>query len=248
MPDFRMQQNSFPISSVIDAATRNAQLQVQARDQGNKALIEGLQAIGGIGQSLYDQKVKVAQALAGAHLYAQEHPEVVGDNQVTSTPQGPVTQNQTAAYDPATGSVTPSRPPLDIRTIATAMQGMSPKDMFENQVQSRLAKVNEGELGIKKQYEPEKIANESKRIAAEEENNRIQRLIQGMLANATIKNQQAQREQESENAALDANKEAAKHYLLHPVDAYRASKALSSAGKGQKSSGGWSYVGKVEKK
>lgn len=63
MPDFRL-QNNFPISSVIDAAGRNAQLQEQAREAGNKSLIEGLTSIGQIGQSLYDTKKRVAQSLA----------------------------------------------------------------------------------------------------------------------------------------------------------------------------------------
>lgn len=63
MPDFRLQP-SFPIASVIDAAGRNAQLQEQAREAGNKSLIEGLRSIGQVGQSLYDQKKRVAQSLA----------------------------------------------------------------------------------------------------------------------------------------------------------------------------------------
>lgn len=63
MPDFRLQP-SFPIASVIDAASRNAQLQAQSREAGNKALIEGLQSIGQVGQSLYDTKKRVAQSLA----------------------------------------------------------------------------------------------------------------------------------------------------------------------------------------
>lgn len=63
MPDFRLQP-SFPIASVVDAAGRNAQLQEQAREAGNRSLIEGLQSIGQIGQSLYDTKKRVAQSLA----------------------------------------------------------------------------------------------------------------------------------------------------------------------------------------
>lgn len=68
MPDFRMQQN-FPIATVIDAAGRNAQLQEQSREAGNKALIEGLQSIGEVGQSLYDTKKRVAQSLALGRKY-----------------------------------------------------------------------------------------------------------------------------------------------------------------------------------
>lgn len=63
MPDFKFNSN-FPIASVIDAAGRNAQLQEQAREAGNRSLIEGLQSIGQIGESLYDTKRRVAQSLA----------------------------------------------------------------------------------------------------------------------------------------------------------------------------------------
>lgn len=68
MPDFRIQP-SFPISSVIDAASRNAELQEQARQEGNKSILEGLQGIGQVGQSLFDTRKRVAQSLAiGRHL------------------------------------------------------------------------------------------------------------------------------------------------------------------------------------
>src|SRR5689334_16801294 len=63
MPDFRLQP-TFPIAPVIDAASRNAQLQERAREVGNQSLVDGLQAIGQIGQSLYDTKKRVAQSLA----------------------------------------------------------------------------------------------------------------------------------------------------------------------------------------
>lgn len=63
MPDFRIQP-SFPIASVIDAATKNAQLQEHAREAGNKSLLEGLQSIGEVGQSLFDTKKRVAQSLS----------------------------------------------------------------------------------------------------------------------------------------------------------------------------------------
>ncbi len=59
-----MQPNAFPIASVIDAASKNAQLQEQAREAGNQSLIAGLKSIGDIGQSLYDTKHRIAQSLA----------------------------------------------------------------------------------------------------------------------------------------------------------------------------------------
>lgn len=229
MPDFTLKP-TFPVSSVIDAASRNAALQQQARESGNQSLIAGLQSIGQIGQSLFDQKVRVAQALAGAHMMATQNPELLGDNQVTQTQQGPVTQNQTASYDPSTGTATPNRPPLDIRTIATAMYGMSPKDMFEHQIQTQAAKTAQEELALKQKTEPQRLAIEGQKSLAEIQNAQVMRKIQAMLANATIKNQAQERTQAAENSALEANKETAKHWLLHPVDAYNASKAISTAG------------------
>ncbi len=63
MPDFRLQP-SFPIASVVDAAQRNNQLQEQAREAGNRSLIEGLQSIGKVGESLLARRQQMAQALA----------------------------------------------------------------------------------------------------------------------------------------------------------------------------------------
>lgn len=232
MPDFRIQPNSFPIASVIDAAQRNNQLQEQARQSGNQALITGLQSIGQIGQSLFDQKVKVAQALAGAHMVANtpEGQQMLGTNQVASTAEGPVTQNQTASYDPSTGATTPLKSPVDVRTIATALYGASPKDLLEHMTQAQAAKMAQGELALKQQTEPQRLAIEARKATAEEENAKMQRLFQGLLANNTIKNEDRQRTQAAENASLEANKETAKHFILHPIDAYKASQAISQAG------------------
>jgi hypothetical protein len=63
MPDFDLKQN-FPISSVIDAAQRKAALEQDAQQKANAQLIQGMQAIGQVGQSLFEQKQKMAQSLA----------------------------------------------------------------------------------------------------------------------------------------------------------------------------------------
>jgi hypothetical protein len=68
IPDFTMKQ-SFPISSAIDAAQRNAVLQQQSREAGNQSLVAGLQSIGQIGQSLFDTKKRVARSLALGRQY-----------------------------------------------------------------------------------------------------------------------------------------------------------------------------------
>lgn len=49
---------------MVDAASRNAQLQEQAKEAGNKSLIEGLQSIGQVGESLFNTRQRVAQSLA----------------------------------------------------------------------------------------------------------------------------------------------------------------------------------------
>lgn len=161
MPDFKMQPNAFPVASVIDAAQRNSALQLQARTQGQQSLIDGFKAIGQVGQSLYEQKLRIAQALANAKMYGQtpEGQSILGTNQVTSGPMGqPVTRNQTAAYDPTTGTVTPNQSPVGIQDIAKSMEGMAPRDLFENLAKSQTARIQQGELDLKRQTEPQKIA------------------------------------------------------------------------------------------
>lgn len=201
-----MQQNSFPIASVIDAAQRKAQLEEQSRQSNNQLMLEGIRSIGTAGKSLYDQKVAMARALAGAQMYAKQNPEVVGENQVAQTAMGPVTNNQTANYDPATGSVTPNQSPVNVSTLASAMLGMAPKDIFDNQVQNRAAKTSEGKLSFDQKMEPQKVANEARRIAAEEANNTLQRTFQMIMGNATIKNNEAERAQAAEKADMEASK------------------------------------------
>lgn len=165
MPDFRLQPNSFPIASVIDAAQRNNQLQEQARQAGNQSLIAGLQSIGQVGQSLFDQKVRVAQALAGAKMYAQtpEGQQMLGTNTVTASPTGqPVTHNQTAAYDPTSGAVTSNQSPVNLQTIQTAMLGEKPMDvqnqMFERQKQAQQYGLEQRKQALAEKIEPQKVA------------------------------------------------------------------------------------------
>lgn len=63
MPDFAMQPN-FPIASVIDAAQRNNALQQHARENNQRLLLDSLQTLGQVGQSLVDRRRAQAQALA----------------------------------------------------------------------------------------------------------------------------------------------------------------------------------------
>lgn len=68
IPDYTFKQN-FPVASIVEAAQRKAQMEEQNRTQGNQQFVQGLQAIGGIGQSLVDKRLKVAQALALGRQY-----------------------------------------------------------------------------------------------------------------------------------------------------------------------------------
>lgn len=96
MPDFRMQQ-SFPISEVINASQRKAELEQKFKNQNTELLNSSLEKIGTIGASLLDRRKRMAQAM----LLSQQ-PEVKdmlsgGDRQVTTGPTGqPVRIDQTA--------------------------------------------------------------------------------------------------------------------------------------------------------
>jgi hypothetical protein len=229
MPDFRMQQNSFPIASVIDAAQRNNQLQEQARQANQKLMLESIQGIGQVSKSLFDQKVKVAQALAGAHMYANtpEGKRMLGPTETPTPGYGAPVQSGTQGPAGPTTSV-PS--PVDIRTVATAMQGMSPQDMFQQQVQSRLARTQEKELAFKEKYKPQELAIQEADLKAKREQESVDQMIRNMLAKAQIQNQEQQRTQAEKNLALEANKETAKHWLSHPLNARKAAKAIAATG------------------
>jgi hypothetical protein len=64
MVDFNFKSGSFPIAEVIQAAQRKAQLEQQAKTQDNEQVVQGLGAIGSVGKSLVDQRLKVARSLA----------------------------------------------------------------------------------------------------------------------------------------------------------------------------------------
>jgi len=59
-----MRAGSFPIEAVISAAQRKAALEQQGDAQNNQQIVQGLEAIGKVGQSLVDKRLQVAQALA----------------------------------------------------------------------------------------------------------------------------------------------------------------------------------------
>lgn len=159
IPNFSM-QNNFPVASVIQAAQENAQRQQQAREQGQQSLLSGLGAIGSVGQSLLDRRRAMAQAMAGAQLYANspEGKEMLGG--VSTTTPAPVAQRQTAAYDPNTGSVTPNMgtqgavtarpqtttapPQMDLQTLATAFMGDKPSDVLSQLFQRHKLNVESG--------------------------------------------------------------------------------------------------------
>lgn len=116
MPDFRLQP-SFPFAAVVDAASRNAQLQEQAREAGNKSIIEGLQGIGQIGESLFNTRQRVAQSLALGRQF--DVPDEVSRTmtpeqliQVGTIKKGQVDMNMLLnILHPGAGATTPQVPP-----------------------------------------------------------------------------------------------------------------------------------------
>lgn len=130
MPDFRIQP-SFPMASVIDAAGRNAQLQQQAKEAGNRSLLEGLQSIGQVGESLLSHRKRIAQAM----LLSQQ-PEVAdmlsgGDRQVTQGLDGqPVRLDQTAQGG---AGVEPKQnaPGLPPEKAALLLEGANPLEVLK---------------------------------------------------------------------------------------------------------------------
>lgn len=180
MPDastFDMKQN-FPIASVADLYANRSYKEAQMRAQQQEQLVQGLQQFGQGVDSLVQRRMQMAQALAAAHIYAGtlSGQQALGTNQVTTDPTGqPVQHNQTAAFDPSTGIVTPNQPQATMGDISTAMFGAEPKDVFANiTAQKQLS------------YEPQKIAIEAQKAKAEADNNAILRTIQLQLAGNTV--------------------------------------------------------------
>lgn len=217
---FNLQPN-FPVASIAELYANRPVKEAAIRAQQQQQLVQGLQTFGQGVDSIANRRIQMAQALAAAHLFSgtPSGQEVLGTNQVSTAGQMPVIKNQTASYDATTGSVTPNKGSATMGDLQTVMMGVEPKDFLANMTaQKQLS------------FEPQKLAIEARKAAAEEENNKIQRLIQGMLANNTIQNQAKERQQAQENAQLDANKEASKHWFLHPFKARAASDAIADAG------------------
>lgn len=248
---FDMQQN-FPIASVADLIAQRPFKEQQMRAQQQGQLVEGLKQFGQGVDSLVSRRNAMAQALAQAQVYGQtpEGQQALGTSQVTTTPQGPVTRNQTAAFDPATGSVTPNQSPVTQQTLAATMYGLAPKDFLANQATTQGNRIQQGELALRQQTEPQKIAIEGKKALAEQQNNQILREIQAKMANATMANNKAERAQAEENAARESNKailaSGSPLNPFNPVTFAQKKAAIQGLSGGSKS--GWKYVGKVEKK
>lgn len=181
-----MQQN-FPIASVINAAQQNAVLQQRAREQGNQDLIQGLQSIGQVGTTLIQRRQQMAQALAGAKMYANT-PE--GQQMLTPTIstapapvqpsvtqglRGPVTPGQTASFDSETGATTPNQPamqttstpsPVTPQDLVTAFIGESPSNMltqlFERQKQRQQYGLEQQKQAFNEKMEPLKLAQQER--------------------------------------------------------------------------------------
>lgn len=187
IPNYNLQP-TFPIASVIDAAQRNNALQLQAQQAGQQSLVAGLQSIGQIGQSLYQRKLQMAQALSGAKMFAQspEGQQMLAPTTTTTTAPQAITQNQTAAYDPTTGSVTPnaapttaplspiatipktttisSPSPVTMNDLQTAFMGESPSNMltqlFQRQKERQEFGLKSQNQAFEQQFKPQQLQSQ----------------------------------------------------------------------------------------
>lgn len=202
-------QPNFPIASVAQLYAQRPEKEAAMRAQQQQQLVQGLQGFGQGVQMLVNRRDQMAQALAQAKWYSQtpSGQQALGINKVTTSSTGtPVTMNQTAAYDPATGSVTPNQSQNSIGHIAAALYGAKPEDFLKNITDQKRVGNEQGQLALAQQIEPQKVAIEGRKATAEEENNAILRQIQAKMAIATVANQQAERAQAEENANREANK------------------------------------------
>lgn len=176
---FNLQPN-FPIAGVADLIANRPLKEAQMRAQQQQQLVQGLQNFGAGVQSLVARRQAMAQALAGAQLYANtpEGKQAMAPTQTTT--QAPVMRSQTAAFDPATGGLTPnvgatgvgtttpkttSTPsPVNMQTLATAFYGDKPSELmnqlFERQKQAQQYGLEQRKQALAEKIEPQKLAQE----------------------------------------------------------------------------------------
>ncbi len=173
-------QPTFPIAGVADLIANRPVKEAQMRVQQQQQLVQGLQGFGAGVQSLVARRQAMAQALAGAQIYANtpEGKQMMAPTQTTQ--QVPVMRNQTAAYDPASGSVTPNTgatgvgattpqttttpSPVNQGTLATAFYGDKPSDLlnqlYERQKQAQQFGLEQRKQALAEKIEPQKLAGE----------------------------------------------------------------------------------------
>ncbi len=165
------------MADVINAAQRKGQLDNQTMLAQSQLFNGALDKIDSIGQSLYARKLQMAQALASAKMFAgsPEGQQMLAPTTTQTTTQAPVMRNQTAAYDPTAGTVTPnadmsgvatmappkttttSTPsPIDMGTLQTSMMGESPSNML-TQLFNRQKERQQFALDTQKQAFTEKM-------------------------------------------------------------------------------------------
>lgn len=202
VPNYNLQP-SFPIAGIADLIANRPYKEAQMRHQQQQQLLEGMQMFGQGVQSLVNRRQTMAQALAGAQIYGQtpEGQQLMGTNQVTSSPTGtPVQQNQTAAYDPQTESVTPNASPVNMGTLRTALLGETPTNILNNV---------SAQANTKKAYDLEAMKEANAQSIAKQHNEMLQKVFQGGLGAkyATINAGQANnlRDQITRNDTAMAN-------------------------------------------
>lgn len=160
---------AFPTAGVAELIANRPFKEQQMRAQQQEQLVSGLKDFGAGVQSLVARRQAMAQALAGAQMYGQtpEGKALLGTNQVAQGPRGtPVTQNQTASYNPMTGKAISNQSPVTQGTLATAFYGDKPSDLmnqlFERQKNAQQYGLDQRKQALAENIEPKKLALEQK--------------------------------------------------------------------------------------
>lgn len=189
MPDFNFQGNTFPIAAVVDAYQRKAALEQQFKQQDSQNLTQGLGMIGQVGNSLLQRRMQMAQALAGAKMYAStpEGQAMLNPSTLSETQQMPVPLTQTAQGTDNQGNILPApiqntgpagavvtRPQTTTTTapasvtpqdLATAFVGESPSNMltqlFNRQKERQQMALDTRKQAFTEQIEPQKLAQQA---------------------------------------------------------------------------------------
>lgn len=121
----------FPSAEVINAMQQAPLLQQKLNQQKQDQILQTMQAFGQAAQSISERKRRMAAAMTLAQNPGVQSTLSGNDNQVATVGGQPVTQGQTAAYDPTNGQVTPNaQGPLSASQIEPLLPEAANSDYF----------------------------------------------------------------------------------------------------------------------